>query len=163
MEAKDIIGYEGLYKIYPDGRIWSCKSKSFRKIQYNQYGYATLQLYKNNKDKHFLVSRLLVKHFKPDEWDENLYVDHINRVRSDNRLDNLRMVTHVENCHNKSEEVRPDSQVGHKYIKSRITRGKQRWIFRKVINKKYHTKQFSDLDEAIKYRDDFLSNINGKL
>lgn len=33
-------------------------------------------------------------------------VDHINRVRSDNRLTNLREVTHAENCHNQSLSTR---------------------------------------------------------
>lgn len=30
-------------------------------------------------------------------------IDHINRVRADNRIENLRVVTHIENCRNTSQ------------------------------------------------------------
>jgi HNH endonuclease len=35
------------------------------------------------------------------EWPKG-EIDHINRVRSDNRLSNLRVVSHAENCQNRS-------------------------------------------------------------
>ena len=34
---------------------------------------------------------------------EGMYIDHINRVKDDNRIENLRLVTHQENCMNKAQ------------------------------------------------------------
>lgn len=49
--------------------------------------------------KPFLVHRLVAETFIPNP-DNKLFVDHINRVRDDNRVENLRWVTRSENQRN---------------------------------------------------------------
>jgi hypothetical protein len=48
----------------------------------------------------FKVHRLVMMAFEPREECENLVVDHINGIKDDNRLENLRWATHSENRKN---------------------------------------------------------------
>lgn len=59
-------------------------------------GYNSVVLWDNNEYKTFAVHRLVMKAFSPD-WNEELQVNHINAIKSDNRLVNLEMVTRSEN------------------------------------------------------------------
>ena len=99
MEAVKIIGYPN-YKIYPDGKVWSKYTNKFLIPSLNKDGYLRYGLYNNGQQKKQKIHRLLMQHFKPDEWNENLCVDHENRIRTDNRLKNLRMVTSLQNSQN---------------------------------------------------------------
>lgn len=78
-------------------------------------GYLFVVLYKNGKHKHFKVHRLVAQAFikNPNNLPE---VDHINTIKSDNRCENLRWVTHVENCNNeKSKKNHSIAQKGRKF------------------------------------------------
>ena len=57
----------------------------------------------------YMVHRIIWKMVTGDDPDV-LEIDHINKNRSDNRMENLRLVTHVENVGN-SAVVKPDIQV----------------------------------------------------
>ena len=104
MDWKWIDGYENLYKICSNGDIISCKFNKERILkQYiNGDGYLFVGLYKNKKQKNFLIHRLIAIHFienpNPEEFD---CVDHINRNNKDNRIGNLRWVNHSGNCRNR--------------------------------------------------------------
>lgn len=106
--------YRGYYQISNKGNI-----KSLSKTLWNGYGYfeskerilklrelsngyLSITLYKDGirSDKVFLVHRLVAHMFL--EKDENRsYIDHINTIRKDNRVENLRWVTRKENQNNK--------------------------------------------------------------
>lgn len=61
--------------------------------------YLTVSLSKNGKNKTFTVHKLVAKHFIPNP--NNLSeIDHINTDKTDNRVENLRWVTHRENQNN---------------------------------------------------------------
>ena len=62
-------------------------------------GYYQITLCKNGKRKKFTVHRLYSKAFIPNE-DNKPFIDHINRIRTDNRLENLRWATRSENSRN---------------------------------------------------------------
>ena len=153
----EIQGYEN-YLIYEDGRVFSKKRNRFLKPQNHNSGYKIIGLCKNNKVKSFLIHRLMAIHYIPNPENKR-EVDHINRNRSDNRIENLRWATKSENGQNKGMESRNTS--GHKYISyHKIGDG---WAFEKTINGKRTRKYFKSLEEAIEFKRSFesdLKNIN---
>jgi len=76
-------------------------------------------------------------------------IDHINGVRSDNRLDNLRSVTHKENHKN---QVIPRSNTSGAMGVSWHKRDKKWYARIKVNGKEKYLGLFSDKNEAIKAR-----------
>lgn len=112
-EWRDIPGYEGLYQASNLGRIRSLDREivdrfgTARKIrgrvmrqEMGTAGYLIIRLTKDGKRKHVLVHRLIAMAFLPDD-DWSLQVDHINGIRHDNRVNNLRFATPQENTDNK--------------------------------------------------------------
>ena len=101
---KDIKGYEGLYKISNLGNILSLKYKNgncikLKKPNICKNGYYVVNLCKNYHNKICRVHRLIAEHFIPNP-ENKPQVDHINTIRTDNRVENLRWVTNYENAHN---------------------------------------------------------------
>lgn len=98
---KDIVGYEGLYQISNFGQIKSVDryyktgrgGMVFRKGNYikpkiDKYGYYTLGLYKDGKQKFTTIHRLVALHFISN--DSNLpQVNHIDENKLNNHVDNL--------------------------------------------------------------------------
>ena len=96
---KDIKEYDGKYQVSNLGRI----KRVDRNIEIigspNTKGYLTVSLTKNGICKTKLVHRLVAETFIPNPHNKS-EVDHINTIRTDNRIENLRWVTHKENCNN---------------------------------------------------------------
>lgn len=104
--VKNVIGYEGLYIIDNLGNVVSLPKYQGRRI-HNKYkvlktkinyktGYEEVTLTKNNKGKTLLLHRLLAIHFIPNPKNlEN--VNHINGIKTDNRIENLEWCTKQQN------------------------------------------------------------------
>ncbi|KAK8871342.1 hypothetical protein M9Y10_007062 [Tritrichomonas musculus] len=75
--------------------------------EYYQHGY----VYVSMKRKKYIKHRLIAKQFMPNP-DHLPEVDHINNNRSDNRLTNLRWVSHQQNMLNKSGR----GQIKYEYV-----------------------------------------------
>ena len=145
----DIIGYEGIYKIYEDGRVWSNYYNKFMKACPNNYGYYIIGLYKDKKRKMFQLHRLLGLNFIPNP--NNLpEVDHIDRNNQNNDLSNLRWVTKEENMENKGVHI--TNKIGEKNI-SPHKNGYRVIIERNGIKK---AKYFKTLEDARDYRESVL-------
>ena len=127
---KDIKGYEGHYQVSNYGRVRSVprvtpyinkagyKSSQFRDGQIkkdtdNGRGYKSVSLYKNNKGKMAYVHRLVVQAFI-GEIPEGMAVNHIDFDKSNNRLDNLEIVTYSENNMHSARAGRYDDKRGSK-------------------------------------------------
>jgi hypothetical protein len=107
---KDIPGYEGKYQVSNLGRVKSLprkmcnnkgchisKEKILKPIM-DHYKYYNVKLYINNKQStkkiHQLVSIAFLNHI-PCGY--KLVVDHINNIKTDNRVENLQIITSREN------------------------------------------------------------------
>ncbi len=91
-------GYDN-YMVSDMGRVWNEKYKRYIKYIFNAHGYGTVQLYKQNIKKVYLVHRLVALTFL-DNVEQKKIVDHINNDRTDNRLCNLRYASVQENSRN---------------------------------------------------------------
>lgn len=75
-------------------------------------------------------------------------IDHINQIRDDNRISNLRQVTRSENQRNKTRKDSRVDEVGIWWCRRR-----KRYIAEITLNgKKVYQKSFTDIDEAIQQR-----------
>ena len=94
---KDIEGYEGLYQVSSLGRVYSLLSKKILKQQNNNRGYPLVSLSKNGVNKRKSVHRLEWEAFNGSIPD-GMQVNHINEIKTDNRLENLNLMTPKENA-----------------------------------------------------------------
>lgn len=77
-------------------------------------GYLVVSVLVGNTKKKFKAHRLIAQTYLPNP--HNLpQVDHINRVRHDNSLSNLRWVTSLQNVHNRNMYLVHDKSVPAKY------------------------------------------------
>jgi hypothetical protein len=109
-----IVGYEGLYEISSIGRVKSlpsyatCRGGGRRLVAekilrtfVDRGGYSRILLNKKGR-RRFSVHRLVAFAFLGAPPGKGMHVDHINRDTSDNRAENLRWVTPLENALNRS-------------------------------------------------------------
>ena len=93
---KDIPGYEGIYQASTEGRIKSLKRKDelIMNPPMDKQGYRVVKLNNKTRSAHQLIAITFLNHI-PDG--HKLVIDHINGIKSDNRLENLRIVTQFQN------------------------------------------------------------------
>lgn len=96
MDYKDIPGYEGLYRLYMDGRVWSYRTKRFLIKNVDRNGYFRYTLARNGKVKNQALHRWLYLTFV-GEIPKTHQINHKDGVKQNNELDNLELVTCKEN------------------------------------------------------------------
>ena len=141
---KDIPNYEGLYQVSNFGNVKSLARIVLRQGKYpflceekirintlDRGGYYICSLHKNSKRKMYKVHQLVAMAFlnhKPCGF--KLVIDHINNIKSDNRLENLQIVTQRFNAW-KFKENKTSKYKGVYWHKAQ-----KKWCVRIVINKK---------------------------
>ena len=94
----ELEGYEDKYLVTNDGRIFSKYLNDFMKPYMSKGGYERVKVNFGSRNKKFMVHRLVALAFIPnDDPEHKIQVDHINCIRTDNRVENLRWVTPSEN------------------------------------------------------------------
>lgn len=95
---KDIVGFEGLYKVSDQGNVIRFINGKWRKVKPwpNGRQYLEVSLSKNGKRRVCLLHRLVAIAFLPIDV-YRTQVNHINEDKSDNRASNLEWVTPSEN------------------------------------------------------------------
>lgn len=108
MQANVIIdGVAYNYHVTEDGRVYSLnyhRSDKAKELKYSltEDGYRFVKLYKDGKSKTIRVSQIVALTYIPNQENKNT-VDHINRCRTDDRVENLRWATRKEQANNRKE------------------------------------------------------------
>lgn len=93
---KDVVGYEGLYKVTLCGRVWSIRSNRFLKAHMDSSGYLQVSLTKDKHRKLTLLHRVVASSFI-DNPDNLATVDHIDNNPLNNSVDNLQWLSAKDN------------------------------------------------------------------
>jgi hypothetical protein len=155
---KDIPGYEKFYQVSNLGSVKSLGNNKKRKEKLlkaalNNKGYYTVSLSKDFKMKtiqvHQLVAMAFLNH-KPHG--HKIVVDHINNIKTDNRLENLQLISHRENA---SKDRKGYSS---KYVGVHLCKIVNKWISRIYINGK--TKHLGIFDNELLAKKAYQKALN---
>ena len=131
---KDIPNYEGLYQVSNFGRVKSLRfnKEKILKTTKNNKGYCCVLITKEKLVKNFKVHKLVAVTFLDFSNTENKVIDHLNEIKTDNRVENLQIVSQRENVksfhRNKKGFVGTDWHEQTKKWRSRI------WIVNKIVH-----------------------------
>lgn len=153
-EFRIVPGYEN-YQASNLGRVIRIKNSGINFIN----GYITPNGYLNTKFKsrnfgiHQIIAMTFLDHI-PNGWD--IVVDHINGIKTDNRLENLRLVTTRENTsfgYNKKS-------TSSKYCGVHFRKNRNKWIAHIRINsKRIHLGHYKTEEEAHQVYQEALSKL----
>lgn len=155
-EWKDIVGYEGYYKISNTGEIKSLerftksnKTRS-RKVpakiinfRIDKDGYKTRTLCKDAKKYKISEHRLVALTFLPNP-NNLLQVNHKNGIKTDNRVENLEWCTDSENKRHALDNDLKIPAKGDSIGTSKIT-NEQAIKIKQLFKKGYTTRKISDI------------------
>jgi hypothetical protein len=126
-----IKGYENLYKINKQGEIYSCGKGIIMKPQETEDGYLYVNLIGFDKEgnkkkiKH-RIHRLLALQYIPNP-DNKPEIDHIDRNKHNNSLDNLRWVSKIENRNNRPDIIENLTEEQKEERLNKIKQYKKEW------------------------------------
>jgi hypothetical protein len=141
----EVIDYPN-YLIYPDGRVQNKKTKRYLKPR-DRGPYKCVRLYNGIKNVNHSIHRLVAEHYVPNPYNKS-QVDHINRDKTDNRVENLRWVTASENQFN--QDLRKNCSSGYRNISYDTFQNRWKYYLQKnnVIIQRY----FDNKIDAICYK-----------
>jgi len=162
MNLKPIPNYEGLYSFdLNTNQVYGHKRNKYLKPQLengNNGGYYQISLCKNNKIYRPKLHRLIYEIYNGTIPDK-MQVDHINRIRTDNRIENLRLVTNSQNQMN-TKTRKNNVSTGYKCISK--TKYNTYTVTIKMNKKVVYYKCFKTLEEAILNRNIKLKEFHGE-
>lgn len=131
-DRQEIPGFNGRYLISRDGAVFFNTKSGWSEVTPGlRTGYAVVRLRKGNTRTSYAVHRLLYTTFI-GEIPAKKEVDHINRVRADNRLCNLRLACKDENQFNRGP------RTGRKYKGTYFCKSTGKWQARLYLGRKCH-------------------------
>jgi len=153
MEWRPVENYEGKYEVSNTGEVRTLNWKRTGETRnlagiLLKIGYKAVTLH-NNGQKTTYIHHLVANAFIPREEGKD-YIDHINRDKTDNRVENLRRVTNGQNIRNTAD--RTENRCIYLLPKNRGWKVQCR-----IENESFHLGCFIDLEQAKAVRDEFLS------
>lgn len=91
--------FDKQFVLYGDGKLFDIEKGEFKNSHLNNRGYLEYVFSINGEPKYVRVHRLVAETFIPN-LENKPCIDHINTIKTDNRVENLRWVTHQENMLN---------------------------------------------------------------
>jgi hypothetical protein len=144
------------YSVSNFGRVINDKTGRIIKAVKDSYGYLIVCLYKNKIPKNFKIHRLIGIAFIENVNDCET-IDHVNRNRLDNRLDNLRWANHSQNSSNRGKQQNTSSQ----FIGVYFNKASNKWKSHITINNKQnHLGYFNTELEASEFRQKYILENN---
>ena len=134
-----------------NGLIYSSITDKLLSDVYNNDNYLQVHLYRNGTTKMYKVHRFIYECFH-GVIPNNLTIDHVNRDKEDNRLDNLRLATYSENNNNRKPSASkivnnlPEDAEEIEYIQTRKSRyefAENTYYYSKSNDKVYWIKGFT--------------------
>lgn len=125
------------------------------KEKLSKFGYRTIVYFNGWRLDSVSIHRIVAELFIPNPENKK-YVDHINRIRSDNRVENLRWATPHENTLNTSDRQHSTSERNISLVKGKykvLVSRKNAGIFNKLC---------TSLEEAIRERDKYIESYNNR-
>lgn len=104
-------GYDQPIEVSNLGNVRRSDGKSIKVITHPRKGYNHVSVSKEGRQTIALVHRLVAEAFIPKIKGKN-EIDHINTIKTDNRVENLRWVDHKENCNNPITKDKYKARVG---------------------------------------------------
>jgi hypothetical protein len=137
---KEIPGYEGLYEVSNIGNVKSLNynhtgKPELLKMPLASAGYPRVVLCREKKKRTFYVHQLVAMAFLghcPDKME--IHVDHINNIKTDNRVENLQLLSARQNTIKHFEGVETSS----KYVGVIYSKSNKKWRSRIVYKGRLH-------------------------
>jgi len=150
----NITNYE-TYGINKDGEIKDLRTGKIKPQYTTPDGYKKISLNNPEGNKCFLVHRLVAIQFL-EPVENKLEVDHIDRDKNNNNIDNLRWSEDYEQAQNRGNFK--NNKTGHKYIWYEASCTS--YIFCITRNQIKHRKRFSakkhTLEDVVKYKEEYI-------
>ena len=129
---KDIPNCNDKYKASNLGRIKSLKlnRELILSQNINIRGYYKVNIYVNNKRKTRIVHQLIAEAFLNHIPKKGITIDHINNIKTDNRLENLQILTQRQNT------IKSTPKGSSKYLGVSWSKKRKKWTTQLNINKK---------------------------
>ena len=130
---------------YEDGKLYRFRYKKWvecsNKLKANGYKQQIRINYKDFRQHRIIY---LIHNPKWNIYDTKQMINHKNKIRTDNRIENLEIVTHLQN----SQDRDMDKIKGYTFHKDGR---KKQYRFKFEANKKIYLKYFSNIDEGRKW------------
>lgn len=128
---KDITNTKGYYSVSSKGQIRSNRYNKIMKPKKTKRGYIMYSLHVDGDKYEGSVHRLMGYEFLGLENGSKLEVGHVNGDNSDNRVENLRLLTHKQNNRSKAKTYGSSKYRGVHWDKK-----KEKWVAMIKIDKK---------------------------